>query len=185
VVDAARAARRRGEQAAEEASRALMKLDFELFDFDSHYYEPRDAFTRYADRRLGSRGVQWVEANGRPRLLVGGKLNRYIANPTFDPVSRPGALYHWYRGNPDRLEMRDAFGELEPIRPEYRDRDARLATMDRQGVAATLLFPTLGVGIEEALRDDPEPGTYGRPARGEALRTLTTEDRERLVHLLR
>jgi predicted TIM-barrel fold metal-dependent hydrolase len=133
-----------------------MTLDFQLFDFDSHYYESRDAFTRHADRRLGSRGVQWVEANGRPRLLVGGRLNRYIANPTFDPVSRPGALYDWYRGNPERLEMRDAFGELEPIRPEYRDRDARLAAMDRQGVAATLLFPTLGVGIEEALKEDPE-----------------------------
>ncbi len=90
------------------------------------------------------------------RLLVGGKLNTYIANPTFDPVSRPGALYDWYRDNPDRLELRDAFGELEPIRPAYRDRDARLAAMDEQGVAATLLFPTLGVGIEEALKDDPE-----------------------------
>jgi predicted TIM-barrel fold metal-dependent hydrolase len=133
-----------------------MKTDFKLFDFDNHYYEARDAFTRHADRRLGSRGVQWVEANGRPRLLVGGKINRYILNPTFDPVSRPGALYRWYRGNPDRLELRDAFGELEPIRAEYRDRDARLTAMDRQGVGATLLFPTLGVGIEEALKDDPE-----------------------------
>jgi len=133
-----------------------MKIDFKLFDSDSHYYESRDAFTRHADRRLGSRGVQWVEADGRTRLLVGGRMNRYIANPTFDPVCRPGALYRWYRGNPDRLEMRDAFGELEPIRAEYRDRDARLAVMDRQGVGATLLFPTLGVGIEEALKDDPE-----------------------------
>src|ERR1019366_5672024 len=32
----------------------------------------------------------------------------------------------------------------------------RLAVMDRQGVGATLLFPTLGVGMEEALKDDPE-----------------------------
>src|SRR5258708_30389773 len=28
--------------------------------------------------------------------------------------------------------------------------------MDKQGVAGLLLFPTLGVGIEEALRDDPD-----------------------------
>jgi predicted TIM-barrel fold metal-dependent hydrolase len=28
--------------------------------------------------------------------------------------------------------------------------------MDAQGIVGTLLFPTLGVGIEEALRDDPE-----------------------------
>ncbi|MFA5885367.1 MAG: amidohydrolase family protein [Acidimicrobiia bacterium] len=133
-----------------------MTLDYALFDFDGHYYEPRDAFTRHADKELGTRGVQWVDADGRPRLMVGGTINKYIANPTFDPVSRPGALYHWYRGNPDRQTIRDAFGELEPIRAAYRDRDARLAAMDEQGVGATLLFPTLGVGIEEALKHDPD-----------------------------
>ena len=47
------------------------------------------------------------------------------------------------------------FGELEPIRPEYRDRDARLAVMDDQGLAGCFLFPTLGVGMEEALAHDP------------------------------
>jgi predicted TIM-barrel fold metal-dependent hydrolase len=52
--------------------------------------------------------------------------------------------------------VNDLFGELEPIRPEYRDRDARLAVMDEQGIEAVWLFPTLGVGIEEALVDDPE-----------------------------
>jgi predicted TIM-barrel fold metal-dependent hydrolase len=133
-----------------------MAITFKLFDFDSHYYEAIDAFTRYADPTLGSRGVQWATINGRERLVVAGQINRYILNPTFDPVARPGALYSWYRGNPDALSIKDAFGELEPIRPEYRDRDARLAVMDRQGVGGSLLFPTLGVGMEDALKHDPE-----------------------------
>lgn len=133
-----------------------MSLDYRIFDFDGHYYESTDAFTRYADPELGTRGVSWADCDGKRRLIVGGAINRYLANPTFDPVSKPGALYHWYRGNPERKTIVEAFGELEPIRPEYRDRDARLATMDAQGVAATLLFPTMGVGIEEALKDDPE-----------------------------
>ena len=51
--------------------------------------------------------------------------------------------------------MRALFGELEPIRPEYRDRDARIAVMDRQGLDGCLLFPTLGVGMEESLAADP------------------------------
>jgi predicted TIM-barrel fold metal-dependent hydrolase len=127
-----------------------------IFDFDNHYYEAEDAFTRHQDRSLRGRGVKWAEIDGRRRLLVGGKVNSYIANPTFDPVAKPGALFDWYRGNPDQQTIVQAFGELEPIRPEYRDRDARLAVMDEQDVAATLLFPTLGVGIEDALRDDPE-----------------------------
>ncbi|MGA7417430.1 MAG: amidohydrolase family protein [Acidimicrobiales bacterium] len=129
---------------------------FKLFDFDSHYYEAIDAFTRHVDPSLGSRGAGFEVIDGRMRFVVGGRINRYIANPTFDPVARPGALHSWYRGNPERRTLRDAFGELEPIRAEYRNRDRRLAVMDEQGVGATVLFPTLGVGLEEALKDDPE-----------------------------
>lgn len=129
---------------------------FKLFDFDSHYYESLDAFTRHVDPALGSRGARFEVIDGKTRFVVGGKINRYIANPTFDPVARPGALHGWYRGNPAHQTLRDAFGELEPIRAEYRDRDRRLEVMDEQGVGATLLFPTLGVGMEEALKADPE-----------------------------
>ena len=127
-----------------------------IFDFDNHYYEAEDAFTRHADRSLRNRGVRWADIDGRRRLLVGGTVNSYVANPIFDPVAKPGALYDWYRGNPQRQGIVDAFGELEPIRPEYRNRDARLQVMDEQGIDGTLLFPTLGVGIEDALEHDPE-----------------------------
>jgi hypothetical protein len=78
-------------------------------------------------------------------------------------VAKPGSLYDWYRGNPRQQGIVEAFGELEPIRPEYRDRTARLKVMDDQGVDGTLLFPTLGVGIEEALRHRGR----GQPQRGE------------------
>ena len=44
--------------------------------------------------------------------------------------------------------------KTEPLRAEYRDRDARLATADAQGLDALLLFPTLGCGVEEALKGD-------------------------------
>jgi predicted TIM-barrel fold metal-dependent hydrolase len=127
-----------------------------MFDFDNHYYESEDAFTRHQDPALRNRGIRWADVDGRRRLLVGGTINSYIANPTFDPVAKPGALYDWYRGNPRRQQIRDAFGELEPVRPEYRDREVRLEAMDEQGLAGILLFPTLGVGIEDALMHDPE-----------------------------
>jgi len=131
-------------------------MEARIFDFDNHYYESEDALTRYQDTSLGNRGVRWAEVDGRRRLLVGGRINSYIANPTFDPVAHPGSLFDWYRGNPKRQTIVEAFGELEPIRPEYRDRAARLRVMEEQGVAGMLLFPTLGVGLEEALRDDPD-----------------------------
>jgi predicted TIM-barrel fold metal-dependent hydrolase len=105
---------------------------------------------------MAKRAMQWAEINGRVRLLVGGKVNKFIPNPTFDPVAHAGSLIEYFRGrNPQGQDMRSLFGELEPIRPEYRDRDARLAVMDRQGLNGCFLFPTLGVGMEEALADDP------------------------------
>jgi hypothetical protein len=83
------------------------------FDFDNHYYESEDAFTRHLDPGLRNRGVRWVDMNGCRRILVGGKLNAYVANPTFDLVARPGSLYEWYRGNPEQKSIVEAFGELE------------------------------------------------------------------------
>ncbi len=127
-----------------------------IFDFDNHYYESIDAFTRHQDPGLRGRGIRWAEIDGRRRLLVGGTVNSYVANPTFDPVSKPGALYDWYRGNPRREDIKDAFGQLEPLRPEYQDRELRLRVMDQQGLSGAVLFPTLGVGMEDALKHDPD-----------------------------
>jgi predicted TIM-barrel fold metal-dependent hydrolase len=132
-------------------------VDYTTFDADNHYYEATDAYTRHIDPKMAKRAMQWAEINGRQRLLVGGKVNRFIPNPLFDPVAKPGSLDEYFRGrNPSAKDMRALFGDLEPIRPEYRDRDARLAVMDAQGLDGCFLFPTLGVGMEESLADDPE-----------------------------
>jgi len=130
--------------------------DYGVFDADNHYYEAPDAYIRHIDPKMAKRAVQWADVDGRRRLLVGGRINRFIPNPLFDPVARPGSLDEYFRGrNPDAKDMRALFGDLEPIRPEYRDRDARLKIMDTQGVEGCFLFPTLGVGMEESLAGDP------------------------------
>lgn len=135
---------------------AVSALGYSVFDADNHYYEATDAYTRHIPRSMTKRAMQWAEIDGRLRLLVGGKVNRFIPNPTFDPVAKAGSLDEYFRGrNPQAKDMRSLFGELEPIHPEYRDRDARLGVMDRQGLNGCFLFPTLGVGMEEALAGDP------------------------------
>ena len=127
------------------------------FDADNHYYEATDAFTRYIEPGMAKRCMQWAQIDGKTRLLVGGKVNRFIPNPTFDPVAKPGSLDAYFRGkNPDAKEVKDLFGALDPIDPAYRDRDARLAVMDQQGLGGCFLFPTLGVGMEASLEHDPE-----------------------------
>ena len=132
-------------------------IDFAAFDADNHYYEAEDAFTRHMDPKMARRAMQWGTVNGRKCLLVGGKVNRFIPNPTFDPVAKPGCLDEYFRGrNPEGKSIREVFGDLEPINPAYRNRDARLALMDTQGLEGMFMFPTLGVGMEESLKQDPE-----------------------------
>lgn len=134
----------------------MAQLDFQAFDADHHYYEAEDAFTRHIDPKMAKRAMQWATIHGRKRLLVGGRVNRFIPNPTFDPVAKPGCMDDYFRGhNPEGKSIRELFGELEPIRPEYRDRDARVKLLDRQGLEGCYLFPTLGVGMEESLKHDP------------------------------
>ena len=133
----------------------MAQLPFLLFDADNHYYEALDAFTRHLEPGFEKRCMQWAQLGGKTRLLVGGRVNRFIPNPTFDPVARPGCLDAFYRGrNPQGADLRELFGSLEPIHPAYRDRDARIELLDRQRIEKCFLFPTLGVGMEQALRDD-------------------------------
>ncbi len=127
-----------------------------MFDCDNHYYEATDAFTRHIEPGMAKRAMQWAEVRGKQRLIVAGRINHFIPNPTFDPVAKPGSLDEYFRGrNPEAKDIRALFGSLEPIRPEYRDRDARLHVMDEQGLDGCFLFPTLGVGMEECLAHDP------------------------------
>jgi predicted TIM-barrel fold metal-dependent hydrolase len=133
------------------------QLGFRAFDADNHYYEATDAFTRHMPKALAKRGFQWVTLKGKPRVLLGGKLFKFIPNPTFDPVAKPGSLDAFFRGrNPEGRSMVELFGDLEPIRPAYRDRDARLTLLDEQGLEGALLFPTMGVGVEQAVHRSAE-----------------------------
>jgi predicted TIM-barrel fold metal-dependent hydrolase len=132
-------------------------LDFRAFDADNHYYEATDAFTRYIDPGMRKRCMQWADVDGKRRLLVGGKVNKFIPNPTFDPIARPGSLEDYFRGrNSEGLDLKTMFGRLDPLadHPGYQDRDARVRLLDEQGLDGALLFPTLGVGMQEALKRD-------------------------------
>src|SRR3954449_7513864 len=111
-------------------------------DTDNHYYEALDAFTRHLDPAFKHRGVRVMQEATHVEIVIAGKVNRFIPNPTFDPVIVPGCLDLQFRGQiPEDVDPRTLI-KVEPIAACYRDRDARLATMDDQGLDAALLFPT-------------------------------------------
>jgi predicted TIM-barrel fold metal-dependent hydrolase len=123
-------------------------------DADNHYYEALDAFTRHLPKEFKRRGVRPVQSGKRVELLIADRVNRFIPNPTFDPIIVPGCLDLFFRGQMPEGADRSKLMQVEPLRREYRDRDARVAVAEEQGLDAVLLFPTLGCGVEEGLRGD-------------------------------
>ncbi|MBW2498110.1 MAG: amidohydrolase family protein [Deltaproteobacteria bacterium] len=138
----------------------MSDLGYLPFDCDNHYYEAPDAFTRHVPKAMQPRCVQWAEISGRKHHIVGGKLSRAVANPTWNPIAKPGAIAAYLRGNPDKLDPKQLLADQrEPLPDCYMDRDARIATLDEQGLEAMWLFPTLGVLYEELLKHDTEAVT--------------------------
>ncbi len=128
---------------------------YKLYDADQHYYEPIDCLTRHLDAKYRSI-VKWADIGGRKSLLINARQLTVVPNPTYDPVGVPGSMEVYFRAeNHDAKEMRDIV-KMQPIQPEYRDRDARIKRLDRQGVEQTWMIPSLGLGIEEMLQEDPD-----------------------------
>ena len=137
-----------------DAERTTAEVDYGLYDADEHYYEPTDALTRHLAREF-KRTVRWADIEGRQTLVINNKLVTVVPNPTYDPVGVPGSLEVYFRAqNHEARELRDIV-KMAPIQPEYRERDARVKVMDAQGVDFAWLLPSLGLGIEEMLSDDP------------------------------
>ncbi len=131
-----------------------MDLGYEAVDLDHHYYESLDAFTRHLDPAFAQRGVQVVTAGRRTRILVGGRVCNFVPNPTFDPIIVPGCIELLFRGEvPEGVDPRSLM-QVEPLRAEYQDRDARVRSIADQHLSAVVMLPTLECGIEEALKDD-------------------------------
>jgi predicted TIM-barrel fold metal-dependent hydrolase len=125
------------------------------YDADNHYYEPRDCFTRHIEPSMRERAIRMDrDAAGTEVVLVGDRPFTFLADAFLDVTAKPGALRDMLRSlSSGSYHASDA---VEPVQPEYVQRDARLAVMDRQGLEAILLFPTLAVCVEHFMKDDPD-----------------------------
>jgi predicted TIM-barrel fold metal-dependent hydrolase len=131
------------------------QLDFAVFDADNHLYEKEDAFTRHLPPTHANL-FRFVEINGRKKLVVRNTLTEFIPNPTFEVVARPGAHMAFYGAhNTEGKTLRELTGKPMACIPAFREPGPRLELLDEQGVAASLVFPTLASLIEERLLDDP------------------------------
>jgi predicted TIM-barrel fold metal-dependent hydrolase len=126
-----------------------------LFDADNHYYEPPDCFTRYMPTEQMDEAVRVVGEGDDARVVVGDRPFTFLAEPFSGTHVKPGALREMLRNLKAGLDPDDN-PAVEPVAPAYVSHDARLATMDDQGLDATVLFPTLAVCVEHFMKDDPE-----------------------------
>jgi predicted TIM-barrel fold metal-dependent hydrolase len=130
-------------------------MEYGLIDADGHYYEPDDCFSRHIESRFADRTIR-VErgTDGLGRIFLRGQRTFMSVMPG-DYASAPGALQGLFVGG-----VADGFTHREVVtskdHPEFAERGARLAVLDRQGVDATIMLPTLGVAVEYDLRDDIE-----------------------------
>ena len=131
------------------------EIDFPVYDCDHHYYEPPEAFLDHLPKEF-RKDFLYADINGRTKLVIGGQLSDYIPNPNFSVVADIGSHENWYRGiNPEGLSIREIGGAPIASRPEFHDGVAHLQTMDREGIHAAILLPTLASVVEERLEQKP------------------------------
>ncbi len=127
----------------------------EIFDADNHFYEAHDAFTRHVPKRMRSRCVEWVELEGGRRYQTSAARSIGPGTPRSTPSRSRASCASTSAATRVALTSAELIrSSLEPMPPEYMDRDARIARMDAQGLAGAWLFPTLGVLYEEPLKKD-------------------------------
>ena len=124
--------------------------DYRLIDCDNHYYEVDDCFTRHIEPRFRERTV-WVDRSRGDSIgvmMLGHKRLQFFSAAVGDHVAPPGAMVEFLRGSTEQ----GGAVNLNPVAaqdfPQFIERGARLAEMDRQGVEAAVQIPTLGVGVE-------------------------------------
>lgn len=115
-------------------------LPYPVFDADNHLYERREAFTKHLPAEL-AQVLRFSEIDGRSRLVIGERICNVLPNPTLEKAAPPGAL--GTKGLPRVIDSPPEFFEPEP----------RLALMDEFGIDRALLWPTLGLSIEERFSD--------------------------------
>jgi predicted TIM-barrel fold metal-dependent hydrolase len=127
-----------------------------VFDFDSHYYEVADAFTRYIDEEHRLRTIRFETGPANENFMfIDGVPS--IEYPDFSaPVdARTGtdAYFEAEAHGGDRGGRREFFSSL-PL--GWKERAGRLEILDAQGVDAALLLPSAGVTYSDQVRHDPD-----------------------------
>lgn len=111
-----------------------------LVDADSHVLEPPDLWSRYVEPRFRDRAVRVVRADaGHDVLLVDGKPAKLTTPEMLGDFGGMGRTLD----EQANAALSGRYADNAPAAAT--DPRARIAQLDREGVAATVLYPSLGL----------------------------------------
>ncbi len=134
---------------------AIDLINYPLIDADQHYYEPDDCFTRYIDPGFRDRAITVVRGQSKyAQVHFMGKRLKFFSAPPGEAAGKPGSLKEFFQ-NPSGPGALISGGTV-PCQefPESMIRDVRMGTLREQNVQATVMLPSLAVGVENELRDE-------------------------------
>lgn len=132
-------------------------LGYKLVDMDQHYYESRYCVSRHIEPAFRDRAMRTEQGtDGTETFFFDDRAYRFLPDPFAQAHFKPGSLGKLY--DADASDQPGFFigDAMEPMRNEYRDRDARIVTMDEQEVEAAAFFPTFAVTFEALIEHDPD-----------------------------
>lgn len=139
----------------------MTTLPYKMIDADQHYYETDDCFTRHIPKKYidEGRAVHIVRKEGEKegRVFIGKNKVTFFGRAPCDSTGRPGALLEYYKTGGDSGKGMFSQGNISADDlPESRVKEARLEWLKNENVEASILLPSLQIGVEYDLRNDPE-----------------------------
>ena len=129
-----------------------------IVDFDTHYYEPDDCFTRHIEQKYKDRTVRPDRSgsDGLGRMMIADERLHFTSVIQNDFVGGPGMMQAFFRGETEQ----GGAVNLNPLcpreHPYMMDKTARLKVMDEQNVKTAVMLPTLGVTVQHHLSRYPD-----------------------------
>src|SRR5262245_33606737 len=127
----------------------LARVGGRAIDFDNHYYEPEDCFSRHIEPKYRELAIVPKGPEGA-RIWAMGDRHISIQPPglSLDWAPAPGLAAGILAGDGDTGFAEYIFGDAlvnMVDRPDWWDRETRIKVMDEQGLEAVLMIPSAGL----------------------------------------
>lgn len=153
--------RQRGSAEMDDAwQKALNGIRGMAIDFDNHFYEPEDCYTRHIEPKYRDLAIEMKGSIGSRAWTMGDREGTFTPPGLHtDFFLASGALQGVFTGKDDAADVPTLLMQgLENVEdhPDWRDRAARLKVMDEQGLQTIVVLPSSGIILHHDFVDRPD-----------------------------